>query len=237
MRDQLIALDELARTDLTFRQIDVELSDIEARLTELRTDVDRIRELLDRERDQMAEAEKLRLSHLGELETIADKTARSKKRHDTAKNNRELEAAQKELEVLKREREERNAEAERLATVITEVRSQIARHEDDYKKLTDLRDQEEREAATRIEGLKARRGEIDGSRREMVSKVRADLMRNYSMVFSRRGSGVAECREGICRGCHMAVPPQLFNQVLAMAKVFQCPNCQRFLMPPAAMLR
>lgn len=237
MRDQLIALDELARTDLTFRQIDVELSDIQTRLAELRTDVDRIRELLDRERDQMTEAEKLRTSHLAELEAIAEKTARSKKRHDTAKNNRELEAAQKELEVLKREREERSAEADKLATTITAVREQIGRHEGDYKSLVELRDQEEREAGVKVEALKVRRGEIEGSRREMVAKVRADLMRNYAMVFNRRGSGVAQTTDGVCRGCHMSLPPQLFNQVLAMAKVFQCPNCQRFLMPPAAMLR
>jgi hypothetical protein len=62
---------------------------------------DQIRELLDRERQQLADADKLRLSHQAELEMIAEKALRSKKRQEQARNNRETEATTRELEVLK----------------------------------------------------------------------------------------------------------------------------------------
>ena len=76
MREQLEALDELSRTDLTFRQVDVELVELEARVAELRTDVGRMQELLEQERGQLQETEKLRASQVAELEAIAEKAGR-----------------------------------------------------------------------------------------------------------------------------------------------------------------
>ncbi len=235
MREQLVALEELARNDLAGRQVEVELQEIQARLDELRGDVEKIRELLDREREQLAEAERMRKDHLGELEVIADKTARSKKRHDTAKNNREMEASARELEVLRREKDEREAEAARLEAVVGQVREEITRHEGDFKQLTDLLASDEAEAKTRADALDARRAEGADARKTLASKVRPDLLRIYQMALSRRGSGVADCIEGICRGCRMTIPPQLYNQLLRLDRVYQCPSCNRILLPVAVM--
>jgi len=51
------------------------------------------------------------------------------------------------------------------------------------------------------------------------------------MIFSRRGGlAVVEVRGGICQGCRMHVPPQLFNEIQRnLERVFVCPSCQRIL--------
>ena len=50
------------------------------------------------------------------------------------------------------------------------------------------------------------------------------------MIFSRRGGlAVVEIREGICQGCRMRVPPQLFNEIQRNEQVILCPSCQRML--------
>ena len=51
------------------------------------------------------------------------------------------------------------------------------------------------------------------------------------MIFSRRGGlAVVEARGGICQGCRMHVPPQLFNEIQRnLDRVFICPSCQRIL--------
>jgi uncharacterized protein len=36
-------------------------------------------------------------------------------------------------------------------------------------------------------------------------------------------------RGGTCQGCHMHVPPQLFNQIQRNEQLILCPNCQRML--------
>lgn len=230
MRAQLEALEKLAGADLAQRQIDIELGDLQHRTETLRADVERLRELLERERQLAAEAEKARLTHLGELEAIADKTARSKKRSDSARNNREAEATQRELEVLRREKEERTAEMTRQAELATQMRASIEKHEQDVAGLGDVLREEETVASRRREELLGRRRSAEEERRSLAQHVRADLLRTYSLVASKRGSGVAECHGGICRGCNMSLPPQLFNQIITVDKVYQCPSCQRILL-------
>ena len=34
---------------------------------------------------------------------------------------------------------------------------------------------------------------------------------------------------GICNGCHIGVPPMMFQQIIRREELFQCPNCQRIL--------
>jgi predicted nucleic acid-binding Zn-ribbon protein len=87
---------------------------------------------------------------------------------------------------------------------------------------------EELEATvTRVSGVI----EEDRSRRDTIlATVDADLHRRYELIFSRRGGvAVASVRSGTCQGCHMNVPPQLFNQLRRNEQVFLCPSCQRIL--------
>ncbi len=232
VHDQLEALEELSRTDMAFRQVDVELGEIDTQLAELRSNVEKIRDLLDRERAQLADAERMRASQQAEVQAIDEKTARSRKRQEVARNAREAEATTRELDVLKREREDRVKEAERLGTVIVEVKESILRHEGEFEELRRLHESEESAAAQRTEELRARKKEMEQSRGAVTSRLRADVLRLYTMAFTRRGSGVAECTGGICRGCNLKLPPQLFNQIVRVDKVYQCPNCLRLLLVP-----
>lgn len=229
MREQLAALEELSQIDLALRQADLELTEVTQHLEELRSDVARIKDLLERERQQLSEAEKMRLNHQAELEAIADKTARSKKRFDVARNQRESEATQRELEVLKREKEERTEEAARLETVITQVRESITRHTEDFTKLADLLTGEENSSRHKIEELQGKKRSAEVLRKESMGKLRQDVLRIYHMVAGKRGSAVAECQGGVCRACNMTLPPQLYNQLHTGSKIYQCPSCQRIL--------
>lgn len=232
LREQLLALEELAKSDLAWRQIDVELADVDAHLVATRSDVERIRDLLDRERAQLTEAQRLKQTHVDELATIDEKSIRSKKRQEVARNNREMEAMSREIEVLKREREERTAEAGRLDEVVAAVGAQLKQHEADFTGLTDMLASEEAEAVKTREALLARKEMHQGARKALTARVRPEILRIYQIVLNRRGTAVAECRDGICRGCYMATPPQLYNVMLRAEKLIQCPNCQRILLPP-----
>lgn len=234
MHEQLEALGELARADQATRQVDVELGEIDGQLAELRANVEKIGELLERERAQLAEAERLRQSSQSEVAAIDEKTARSRKRQEVARNAREVEATTRELDVLKREREDRVKEGERLGQVVAEVKASITRHEADFAELTRLRDAEEEAARARGDELRARKRSMNEERKALTGRLRADILRIYTMVQSKRGTGVAECPTGICRGCNVALPPQLFNQIVRLDKVYQCPQCLRILLPPRA---
>lgn len=229
MRDQLEALEELARIDLGYRQLDIERDELEARLADLRSDVERIRDLLERERGQLAETENLRSQTFREVEDITERLNRSVKRQQVAKNARETEATQREVEVLRREREERVAKLAELDAVIPQVRESLARHEEDFAKLRDALAAEEAEAGAKMLDIDRRRRSQSQQREIVAARVRPDVLRKYNMIRERRGTAVAEVSGGICRGCHVAITQQLFAQIHSGKQLYQCPNCQRIL--------
>jgi predicted nucleic acid-binding Zn-ribbon protein len=40
---------------------------------------------------------------------------------------------------------------------------------------------------------------------------------------------VVEVTGGICQGCYMNIPPQLWNEIIRSEKINLCPSCQRIL--------
>lgn len=229
MREQLEALGELARIDQGFRQLDVEHDEIQSRLSNLRTDVERMRDLLDREKRQVDEVEASRVQSLRDVEDLTERAARSSARLNASRNNREREATQREVEVLRREKDERAARATEMAGVLTSVREAIVRHEQDFAKLEELLVQEEKDVVARLAEIEVRRGEHQLLRKSMATKVRADLLRKYETIRQKKGSAVAEVVGGICRACHIALPPQLNAKLFASTEIFQCPSCQRLM--------
>jgi uncharacterized protein len=67
-------------------------------------------------------------------------------------------------------------------------------------------------------------------RQRIAQEIDANLMSRYELIFSRRGgSAVVEVAGGICQGCYMNIPPQLWNEIIRSEKVNLCPSCQRIL--------
>jgi hypothetical protein len=77
-----------------------------------------------------------------------------------------------------------------------------------------------------LRGLEGERQERDALARGMSDSLRS----KYEQIFQKRGgTAVVEVRNGTCLGCHMHVPPQLFNELQKFRDMRQCPNCHRIL--------
>ena len=84
------------------------------------------------------------------------------------------------------------------------------------------------------------RQEVDAAleQREALAEGMASSLRStYEQLFERRGgNAVVPAVDGICTGCRMHIPPQLYNELQKYRDIRQCPNCRRILYwrPPAA---
>lgn len=154
------------------------------------------------------------------------------------RNERELAVVRHEVEVLKEETSAHETELlelfDRIETsrqardAAQTARDAVVAERTEAAAALDATVAEVRDAIARDE---ARRGELAGH-------VDDELHRRYRMIFERRGGvAVVPVRDGICQGCHMNVPPQLYNQVLRNEQVLLCPSCQRIMFWRAAEIR
>jgi hypothetical protein len=166
----------------------------------------------------------------GRLAVAESKMKDRRMRITRIRNDKELGLAKREVELLK---EEMSALETELVEVMEQVEAATAKltgTESELARLTAARDGETAELRGRLAQLG---GEIERERAlrsELVQTVDQDLRRKYEMIFSRRGGlAVVEIRDGICQGCRMRVPPQLFNEIQRNEQVILCPSCQRML--------
>jgi len=232
VREQLVALAKLGRIDASTRDLDAQLKAVPAEVDELRENVSLLEGLLAKERDQLSEAERLRDEQDALIKEAQETLARAKAKSAKARNAREAEAVERELDAVRRGMRDREAEREKLTAAIAKVAESLAKHEEEFGGLRDLLAEKDAEAQKSLAELNAERDVALAGREELVKGVPAQVVRRYEMVRQRVGFATAEALDGTCMGCRMSLRPMQFIAVQRANSFEECPHCMRFLIDP-----
>jgi hypothetical protein len=166
-----------------------------------------------------------------QLDLSGNKIRDNRMRMNRIRNSTELLALQREIDLSK----EANAQVEEeLLGVMEAIETLTAQLTEAQALLTQLEEQAESAVATRRAEAEALRQELEaehGHRESLASAMEPSVRSKYEQLFERRGgAAVVEARSGICTGCRMHIPPQLYNELQKYRDVVrQCPNCHRIL--------
>jgi len=77
----------------------------------------------------------------------------------------------------------------------------------------------------------ARKSETAKSKEGLISKIDKRYLARYEFLKKhRQGAVVVGCKDYVCTGCHMGVPPQLYYQLQRTNDEYlSCPSCQRII--------
>jgi predicted nucleic acid-binding Zn-ribbon protein len=227
--EQLAALAKIADIDAEGLRSQTELTEIPQRMAALEGDVARLGELLAAEKGEIEEADALLATQEDELQNQSQALARSKAKSARARNMREADAVERELETIRRSMKDREEERQTLRAAIEKRRGSMAKHESELAELRRFAEEEQQKAEVRMQELRALREQVMARRRELVVHLPADVLRRYEMIRDKRAAGAVAIKNGICGGCNTALRP---NQVIAVLRgetFEQCPRCQRLL--------
>ena len=178
----------------------------------------------------LAETEKLRQEKDRVFQDEGKKATDRRMRMNRIKNSKELMALQREIDLIKQGNSEREEELIKLMEETDRANSEIKGKEEELAKLQAEWDREQEELRSQITGIDQAVSEAATRRQTIAAQIAGDLISRYELIFSRRGgTAVVEVTGGICQGCYMNVPPQLWNEIIRSEKVHLCPSCQRIL--------
>lgn len=229
MREELLALAKLAEMDGSARDIEAELKRIPAQLEELRNSVQMLESLLAQEREQLAQAEALKLEQSTELKERNEGLQRARKKVAQAQNSREANAAEREVEANRRSMKEREDEIKRIADTIEAKTASLSERENDFEEAKTLLQTQEASSKTRVAELEEQRAGLLNGRDELVAKVPKMVVKRYERLRTSIPNVVLILADGNCTGCRMALPPQLYIELQRGQELHQCPHCQRII--------
>lgn len=227
--EQIRILEELAGVDAELKTLGEELTRERTSLDGLRGKLTQLEEKLKNDRAHLTAIEKLRADYMTEARNMMQQVDHSREKMNRARNEREANAAQRELEELRKLVRDREDEIGKLTTDADAARQQIDTTEAEAKQIASELGLTEGAAQSRLGELEAARGTKGAARELLVKQLPSVLYRRYDLVRQKRGSGLASTTDGTCKACHMSLPPQLFHRLRREPLLDQCQSCNRII--------
>ena len=229
MREELVALAKLAEMDDSARDIDAELKQIPERLEELRNSVQTLEMMLAQERQQLTEAEALKVQQSGELKERTEGLQRARKKVAQASNIREANAGEREVEANRRAIKEREDELGRIAHAIEAKTASLAEREKDFEETKSSLQADEESSRARVTELQEQRAKLLEGRDVLAAKVPKSVVKRYARLKTGIPNAVIIINDSNCTACRMALPPQLTIELQRADEMHQCPHCRRII--------
>jgi len=224
------ALVDLQEIDNEIHKYVVQKDTLARTLNELKDLVARMEASVEEKQNKLRDVEKWYQEQVDTLKEYSERMNRIKSSLQSVTKTKDYLLRQKELENLRRHKQTKEDEIEKVNETVKDFRDAISR---DMEKIADLkRDTEQEGGATwdQVHQLEATVTEISKKRERLLPLVPPDKLRRYEQIKTRRdGVAIVEATNGNCGGCHVQLRPQQFNILLRMETIENCPNCNRFL--------
>lgn len=226
---QLALLKELQEIDLRLHEINIKLESLPERIAAHEVAYEQVKTDMEAAKHELAEAEKNKRHEELELASTAEHAKQREAKLYAIKTTKEYQAALKEIAETKKinkEREDRilalMEQIENLGKKITQLDSELADKESAYRKEDEALKAEEAELTRSMEDIEARRPAL-------ISGIDIKVVRKYDFIRQRYPDALVHVRKGVCQGCSMNVPPQLYNEMLKLNEFKNCPSCHRLI--------
>ena len=177
-----------------------------------------------------SDMEKLRVAKDRVFQDEGKKAMDKRMRMNRIKNVKELQALQREIDLMRQANGELEDELIKIMQQMDGIKAQVQAKEAEMAALNEEWQKQQQALGTQITGIDRAVTEAANRRQSIAAQITRDLILRYELIFSRRGgTAVVEVTGGICQGCFMNIPPQLSNEIVRSDKVHLCPSCQRIL--------
>ena len=164
-----------------------------------------------------------------EIQQTSEMIKRWDSRLKEAKSGREYQAFMREINGAKKD----IGEIENAVMRMMEELEKISKNKEEEKqKLEEIGKRLQlvsEQSRNRITYLAKQRDELDLQRNTIAKNIPSALLSMYEQIKKQRHVAIVEVKKSVCQGCHVNIPPQLFNEVMMNKRIIHCPHCQRIL--------
>lgn len=229
LQAQIEALESLAALDEIQSRLEAELSTQGDELAQKKSEIQQLEERFETTKSSVGDMDKMRGELLQDARHMSLQMDRSREKLARSRTEREVNAAQREIEELRKLYRDRELEIEKINGLAEQARIDMDSVSKKRAQLLEDLGDNERTLSNHMGNLEGELAESRKRREELVAAVPRALYRRYEMVRKRRGSAVAWTTTGTCSECHISISPMMFQQLRRGEEFDQCPSCQRIL--------
>lgn len=224
---------------LKLQKIEIETADIEADLKRLPGELTALDQKAQEKEKGVSEAA-AELNELQQTYRALELEAKSVQSHITksedklrsVKTNKEYQSSLKEIED---QTASLSAIEDRMIDClekIDELENTVKEKKSELQRTTQAVEREKAEILQAADVMRQQIAALVEERGQIVSGIDNALLKTYKSVKENTGSLViAIVKDAVCLGCHVNLPPQMYNELLRFDRIFYCPHCDRLIYP------
>jgi hypothetical protein len=230
VKEQLQRLEEVQAIDLRIRELTKTRNTIPSRIAELLED-SRAREaelaVIDA---RIAEIERERRMLEQNAREYHEKLQKAQAIQSEIKNQKEYEALLREIDGYRKHKNHFEEEVLRSMEILEEIGRTRAATAEAAAQSRQAADGEVRALEAKMAEINAQIRQEEAARSELAADLPPGLLKRYDTIRERRlGLAVVRALGGVCGGCNMNLPPQLYNVIMRLRSIETCPSCHRIL--------
>lgn len=230
MLDMLKKFEQVQELDLMIDKMLATKAEFPKRLQQYEQDVRSGHNKVSDLKRKLDEIEKTHRQQKGALELNEERSKRSQERLSGVKNNDEYQALQRELESLKKNTLAIYEQEKKVNEDISKIQNEIQSIENSIRTAEEKKSQEKGKIEQEDSGVTRELDSLKQRRNDAAQGIQAKYLAAYDKVrVTKGGVGVVPILNGVCKGCNMYIPPQLFVEIQRMTEIHTCPSCRRLL--------
>ena len=228
MIEELETLCEMQKLDTQLIEHERKRAQAPKRLAEIEEDLQKAKDKMAKEKEIIEELDKERRRKETELDSEKERIKKVQSKLYEIRTNKEYQAVLKETEAAQAANDKTEEETILLLERIEELRKDYESSVAYVKKRDKEIDAEKKELEKEMSSLDSVVKKLKKERDALLGRVGGEAKARYKVLMEKRsGVAVVNVKNGVCLGCYMNIPPQLFIEVTRNVRLITCPSCNR----------
>jgi predicted nucleic acid-binding Zn-ribbon protein len=222
---------------ITLQECDSQLVKLSAKRKKLPEDIDKLdkefssfKEGIEKNKMKYNELKARHTESENKIKKLNDGMVKTKERMLEVKNNKEYQAMLKEIEIAESSRGDIETLIISILEELDKLSILVKKDDETLKQSRNEYEQEKKIIEDDLNTIDADVVDWEKKRIDLQKSVSDDLLARYEKIKKRnKGVGVISVWKAVCNGCHMNIPPQLYNELQKSNELLSCPNCNRII--------
>ncbi len=230
-KEQITALVNLQQIEIDTHNIETKLNNVDQRLEKLDNSLIDFKQVIEEQQSVVNELNQKYRNYESDVRLNLDGIKKSEAKLSSVKTNKEYQSSLKEIEDLKKKNSSLEDDMIEFLDRIEEAEKALKTKMVEYSELQKQMNREKEIIHKETEEGKRQLENLDAQWKAISAGIDTALLKTYNEVKSTQSNavGIIAVIDAVCQGCHMNIPPQMFNELQRGDHLTKCPMCQRLI--------
>jgi predicted nucleic acid-binding Zn-ribbon protein len=230
LKEKLLLLIKLQDCDSQLVKLSAKKKILPENIEKLDKEFNLFKEGIDKNKIKYDELKSRHTENENKIKKVNEGIVKTKERMLEVKNNKEYQAMLKEIEIAESSRGEIETQIISLLDELDKLSVLVKKDEEILKQSRSKYEQEKKAMEDDLNAVDTDVANWEQKRIDLQRDVPDELLVRYERIKKRnKGVGVTSVWKSVCNGCHMNIPPQLYNELQRSDDLLSCPNCNRIM--------